>query len=139
LCNLLNQACRRSMTVEDQRDVTPDEVPPRRSSGIDRWRKTAGLWSGPLLALLLLLIPLGDLSTAEQRVAAVAALVITYWVTEAIPLPVTALLGAALITVLGIVPGGEVLLAFGDQVIFLFIGSFMIARAMQIHKLDLRI
>ena len=64
---------------------------------------------------------------------------VIFWITEAIPLPVTALLGAALAVIVGIAPAKSVLAAFGDPVIFLFIGSFMLARAMQVHGLDRRI
>lgn len=79
------------------------------------------------------------LSTEAHRLAAVAALVIIYWITEALPLPVTALLGMALIIVTGVAPPEDVFPALGNQVIFLFIGSFILARSMQIHHLDRRI
>lgn len=108
-------------------------------STFDRWRATIGMVVGPLLLIVLLLTPFPGLSTEAHRLAAIVALVITFWITEAIPLPATALLGMVLIVTFGVAPANEVLTAFGDQVIFLFIGSFMLARAMQIHGLDLRI
>src|SRR3989338_1067334 len=106
---------------------------------IDTWRRTAGLALGPAVALLLWWLPLPGLSATAHRLAGVVALVVIYWITEAIPLPVTALLGAALAVIVGIAPAKQVLAAFGDPVIFLFIGSFMLARAMQVHGLDRRI
>jgi solute carrier family 13 (sodium-dependent dicarboxylate transporter), member 2/3/5 len=109
------------------------------TSGFDRWRATIGLVLGPVLMLVMLIAPFPGLTTDQFRLAAIVALVITFWVTEAIPLPVTALLGVVLIVVFGVAPAPDVLTAFGDQVIFLFIGSFMLARAMQLHGLDLRI
>lgn len=128
--------------TEDEHRSPDDRRPtgtPNGMSSFDRWRSTIGMVAGPLLLVILLVTPFPGLSTEAHRLAAVVALIITFWVTEAIPLPATALLGMVLIVTFGIAPADEVLTAFGDQVIFLFIGSFMLARAMQIHGLDLRI
>ena len=108
-------------------------------SRFERWRGTVGLFVGPALGLLIYLLPGGALSPAAHRLGAVLALVGVYWITEAIPLAASALLGAVLIVGLGVAPTKEVLPAFSDPVIFLFIGSFMLARAMQVHRLDLRL
>ncbi|CAN5797430.1 DASS family sodium-coupled anion symporter [soil metagenome] len=105
----------------------------------DQWRRVIGMVLGPLLALVILLVPCDGLSTEAHRMAAVATLVVIFWITEALPLPVGSLLGIVLIVIAGIAPAPAVLDAFGDQVIFLFIGSFMLARIMQIHGVDLRI
>ena len=67
------------------------------------------------------------------------AAVIVLWMTETLPLPVTALVGAILCIVLGVAPARQVLAYFADPIVFLFIGSFMLARAMMIHRLDQRI
>ncbi|MBI4003795.1 MAG: DASS family sodium-coupled anion symporter [Candidatus Omnitrophica bacterium] len=106
---------------------------------MDRWRRTAGLGLGPLVALSLLFLPLPSLSPVAHRLASIVALVVIFWLTEAIPIPVTALLGAALAVVFGVASAKSVLAAFGDPIIFLFIGSFMLARAMQVHGIDRRI
>jgi sodium-dependent dicarboxylate transporter 2/3/5 len=105
----------------------------------ERRRATAGLLLGPLAAAALLALPLPGLSLSAHRLVGVLALVITYWLTEAIPIPVTALLGAALAVLLGIAPAGGVFAAFGDPILFLFIGSFILARAMEVHGVDRRI
>ena len=102
-------------------------------------RKAIGLVAGPLSALALFVLPLPSLSSEAHRLAAVVILVIVFWLTEAIPIPATALLGVALTVLLGVAPAGKVLAAFGDPVLFLFIGSFMLARAMRVHGLDRRI
>ena len=107
--------------------------------GFDYWRKTAGLFLGPAVALVLWFVPFPSLSTEAHRLAAVASFIIIYWITEAIPIPATALLGVALAVLLGVAPAGKILPAFGDPIIFLFIGSFMLARAMQVHGVDRRI
>jgi sodium-dependent dicarboxylate transporter 2/3/5 len=61
------------------------------------------------------------------------------WVSEALPLPVTALLGASLCILLGVADAKTVMAPFADPLIFLFLGSFMLARAMEIHRIDRRI
>ncbi|MEK7699910.1 MAG: hypothetical protein AAB332_05850 [Planctomycetota bacterium] len=55
--------------------------------------------------------------------------------TEAIPLPVTAMLGACLCILLGVADARVVFAPFADPIIFLFIGGFIIARAMTLHHL----
>ncbi len=113
--------------------------PGKKRRGFDYWRKTAGFILAPLLALLILWWPLPSLSLEAHRLAAVASFVIVFWLTEAIPIPATALLGIALAVSFGVAPAGKVLPSFGNPVIFLFIGSFMLARAMQVHGVDRRI
>ena len=81
-----------------------------------------------------------DSLTPEGRtLAAVLAAVAVLWVTETLPLPVTALTGALLCIILGVAPARQVLAYFADPIVFLFIGSFMLARAMTLHRLDQRI
>lgn len=62
----------------------------------------------------------------------------TLWVSEALPLPVTALLVAVLVIATGIASPAEVFAVFADPILFLFIGSFILAEAMQVHGLDKR-
>ncbi len=61
------------------------------------------------------------------------------WVTEALPLAVTALIGPVLAIILQVAPARTVFAPFADPIIFLFIGSFMLAEAMFAHGLDRRI
>jgi sodium-dependent dicarboxylate transporter 2/3/5 len=60
----------------------------------ERGRRTIGLFLGPVLFLLLLVLPLG-LDGKQQALAAVLGLVVTWWITEAIPIPVTGVVGSA--------------------------------------------
>jgi sodium-dependent dicarboxylate transporter 2/3/5 len=60
-------------------------------------------------------------------------------VTEAVPVPVTAVLASVLSVLLGIAPAHAVLAPYGDPIIFLFIGSFMLAAAFQETGLDRRV
>lgn len=74
-----------------------------------------------------------------QRLAAVFALVVIYWVTEAIPLAVTALLGVALAVALGAADTQTAFAGFSDPTVFLLIGSFLLVEATRAHGLDQRI
>jgi len=98
---------------------------------------------GAVLALAaflgLLLAPLPGLSGEAHRLAAVLAAVVVLWVSEALPLSATALLGAALCVILGVAPAKTVFAPFADPLIFLFIGAFILARGIFIHHLDRRV
>jgi sodium-dependent dicarboxylate transporter 2/3/5 len=104
----------------------------------ERARRTLGLFLGPALFLLALVLPAESLSAPAHRLTAVLAWVLTWWITEAVPIPVTALLGPALAVVLGVGTAGEMLAPFGDPIIFLFLGSFVIAEGMFSSGLDRR-
>ncbi|HKZ53210.1 MAG TPA: DASS family sodium-coupled anion symporter [Candidatus Acidoferrales bacterium] len=102
------------------------------------WRRRIGLFAGPLLALALYAMT-GAWPAEQRRLAAVLVFVIVFWVTEAIPIPATALLGPALCGLLGVAEVRVVLRAFADPVIFVFLGSFLLARAMTANGLDRRV
>jgi sodium-dependent dicarboxylate transporter 2/3/5 len=78
------------------------------------------------------------LEPAAHRLAAVMGAVVILWVTEALPMPVTALLGVAACVPLGVAPAKEAFAPFADPIMFLFIGSFILARAVFLHGLDRR-
>jgi sodium-dependent dicarboxylate transporter 2/3/5 len=105
----------------------------------DETRRKAGLVLAPALFILTLVIPIPGLDLPAHRLAAVMVLVIALWVTEAVPLPVAALLGPALAVVLGVGGARDVFAPFADPLIFLFIGSFILARAIFVHRLNERI
>jgi len=102
-------------------------------------RRRIGATLAPAVFVLLLLLPLGGLAPAAHRLAAVLGAVVMLWVTEALPLPATALLGAALCVVLQVAPAKEVFAPFADPLMFLFIGAFILARAIFLHGLDRRV
>ena len=105
----------------------------------NRRRRTAGLFLAPATLLLVLLLPMSGLSDAGHRLAAVMAAVVVLWVSEALPMAVTALLGPALAVVFHVATARRALASFADPIIFLFIGSFVLAEAMFVHGLDRRI
>lgn len=104
----------------------------------NRRRRTVGLFAGPAVLLLLLIAPL-PLADAPHKLAAILAMMVVLWVTEALPLAVTAVIGPVLAIVLRVAPARTAFAPFADPIIFLFIGSFMLAEAMFVHGLDRRI
>ena len=128
-----------AMEASPQGETKVRQIVSEGESRFDELRRKAGFILAPGLLLLILLLPLPGLSTEAHRLAGIMALVVTLWVTEAIPLPVTALLGPTLAVIFGIAPAGEAFAAFSDPLIFLFIGSFIIAQAIFVHRLNERI
>ena len=117
------------------------ESPPitAREERFERLRHTISLFVGPALFVVVLLLPTPGLTPEGHRLAAVLAWVIVYWVGEAIPIPATALLGPVLCVLLGIAEPATVLAPFAHPIVFLFIGSFMLAEGMIVHRLNERI
>ncbi len=102
--------------------------------------KKISLIAGPILALALLIF--GDLNPEHPEItamAAVALLMAFWWISEAIPLAATALLPIALFPILGIMPGKKAATLYFNHVIFLFLGGFIVALAMQKWNLHKRI
>ena len=105
----------------------------------NRRRRTVGLFLAPIVLLGLLLIPIPGLTPQGHRMAAIMVMVVVLWVSEALPMAVTAVLGPCLAVVFGVAPARAALAGFADPIIFLFIGSFVLAEAMFVHGLDRRI
>ncbi|MEJ2538560.1 MAG: DASS family sodium-coupled anion symporter, partial [Gemmatimonadota bacterium] len=99
-----------------------------------------GLIAGPALALLLLLLPAPTgLPPEGWRTAAVALWMAVWWMTEALPIPVTALLPLVLFPFLGVLPMAEAAAPYANEVIFLFMGGFFLAAAMESSGLHRRV
>lgn len=99
-----------------------------------------GLAAGPLLLVAILLFPRPEVFSPEAwRVIAIAAMMICWWVTEAVPLAVTAILPMVLLPVFGISSMGEATTPFASPIVYLFFGGFMIALAMEKWDLHRRI
>jgi len=103
-------------------------------------RQIVGLIAGPLLFLVILVQPVPEgMSVEASRVAAVALLMACFWMAETVPIPATAMLPIFLFPLLGVMPASEVTLSYGNQILFLFMGGFLIAVAMQKWNLHRRI
>ncbi|MFQ5559940.1 MAG: SLC13 family permease [Nitrospinota bacterium] len=101
--------------------------------------KKAGLFLGPLLSFVVLLLDFDPLNPAATKMAAIAVLMATWWITEAIPLAATALLPLVLFPLLGILKGKATAPVYINSTIFLFVGGFMIALTMEKWHLQKRI
>jgi sodium-dependent dicarboxylate transporter 2/3/5 len=119
-------------------DVEVVEALSAGEAAFNRRRQTVGLVLAPVVLLGLLAAPL-PLTPAAHRTAAILATIVVLWVTEALPMTVTAMLGPVLAVLFRIAPARAAFAPFADPIIFLFIGSFVIAEAMFIHGLDRRI
>lgn len=110
-----------------------------QTSGIPS-RHAIGLVLGPLLFAILMLMPLPDgMSPAARAVAAVTLLMAVWWITETLPMGITALLPVVLFPLLGVMDTAQTTSAYANHLIFLFLGGFMIAMAMQKWELHRRI
>ncbi|MCW4354574.1 SLC13 family permease [Hoyosella sp. YIM 151337] len=103
------------------------------------------LWFGRILGPALglaafLLIPADDaLSSSARITAAVAITVAVWWMTEALPLPVTSLVPIVAFPTLGVLQLSEATAPYASPTVFLFMGGFIIALAMQKWNLHKRI
>jgi solute carrier family 13 (sodium-dependent dicarboxylate transporter), member 2/3/5 len=100
-----------------------------------RW----GVFLGPLLFLAMLYwrpLPLGP---GGNEVFAVTLWMVMWWITEAVPLAVTALLPIVLFTLTGVMKLEEALVPYSDKIIYLFFGGFMLALGLEEHGLHKRI
>jgi solute carrier family 13 (sodium-dependent dicarboxylate transporter), member 2/3/5 len=99
-------------------------------------------WIGRALALTLsigiyLLLDGVAIEPAARSTAAIGVLMAVLWMTEAFPLPITSLLPIVLFPLAGVLDIGEATARYADDIIFLFMGGFMLALAMQrwgLHK-----
>jgi sodium-dependent dicarboxylate transporter 2/3/5 len=106
---------------------------------LERLLKTTGLLAGPSLAALVYVVHPGAHPPEGRRLLAILVLAAIWWMTEAIPLPATALVGSALAIVAGVAPARQVLAPYADPVIFLFLGSFLMAEAVTRYGLHVRL
>jgi solute carrier family 13 (sodium-dependent dicarboxylate transporter), member 2/3/5 len=88
---------------------------------------------------MLLLAPPEGMTLAAWRTAAVAALMAVWWITEALPIAATALTPIVLFPLLGIGSIGETTAPFANPVIYLFLGGFLIAMALEACGLHRRL
>lgn len=126
-----------SVATDYDKDASPGVVSAAEAR-FELWRKRAGVLLAPAaFAVVYALCP--GLSPEGRKLSAILAAVAVLWVCETVPLPVTALLGAILCVLIGVGDVKRVFAYFADPIVFVFIGSFILARAMSVHGLDRRI
>ncbi len=108
-------------------------------STVSNWKPIAALLSGPLLFILVLLTDPFDLGTNANKVLAVAILMISWWIAEALPMPAVALLPLVLFPLMGIAKLSEAAAPYANEVVFLFMGGFMIGLGIEKWSLHRRI
>ncbi len=97
--------------------------------------------AGPLMAVAVYLF-LGNITDAGEmasRMAGVAVLMAVWWLTEAVPMAVTALVPVIFFPLLGILDSKQTSMQYMDPIIFLFIGGFIIAYGIEKWMLHERI
>jgi sodium-dependent dicarboxylate transporter 2/3/5 len=101
--------------------------------------KYISLLAGIVVSLLLYFVNPFGVSPAAAKVLAIAGLMITWWVTEALPMPVVALLPLILFPLLKISKLEETATPYANPIIFLFMGGFMLGLAIEKWNLHKRI
>ncbi len=101
-------------------------------------RALVGAVGAPLAFVVLWLAPL-PLEAPAHRLAAIFGAILVAWVTEVLPIAVSALLVAPLLVLCDVATPKESFKHYADPLLFLFIGGFFIAESMRLHGLDRRI
>jgi len=102
-------------------------------------RQRVGLILAPVVFFAFLLFPFYPSNPFAHKALAIFVTIVVLWVTEGIPLPFSALLIPVLAIILGLLEPKDAFSNFSNPIIFLFLGSFVIAKAMSHHGLDKRI
>ncbi len=109
-------------------------------TGFGRIGRWVGLILGPALAIgLQFMAPPEGLSREAWLVVSLALLMVVFWVTEAIPISATALLPLAALPLLGVASIKNAASPYANEIVFLFIGGFMLAACVERWRLHERI
>ncbi len=99
-----------------------------------------GLILGAVVFLVMLALPApAQMSAPAWKTTALTALMAIWWISEAVPIFVTALLPIVLLPVLDIANIKDATAPYANPIIFLFMGGFFIALAIEAHGLHRRL
>jgi solute carrier family 13 (sodium-dependent dicarboxylate transporter), member 2/3/5 len=102
--------------------------------------KKIGFLLGPaLFVLLFFAVSPTFISPTANKVLALAAWIIVWWITEAVPISITAFLPLVLFPFMGVMKMSEATAPYANPIVFLFMGGFLIALALEKHRLHERI
>ena len=105
-----------------------------------RTKEQVGLLLGPVLFLVFgFLVRPADMSVDAAHALGAILWIAVWWVTEAVPIPVTSLLPLVLFPLLGLVTIKQMSAAYADELIFLFLGGFILALSLERWNLHRRI
>lgn len=123
------------------RSQTPlTSVEPTLLARLSHWRLQLGFALGPAVFVGLLVSGPPEAMNAESwRILALTLLMAIWWVTEALPIAVTALLPVALIPLMDVAPIEEAAAPYANPLVFLFLGGFLLAEAIQRWNLHRRL
>ena len=116
----------------------PKEVLTEAEQKFEDMRAKVGFVTSPLVFLIIYFMPMPSLTDNAHKLFAVVGFVLVLWLTESVPIPVAALIGAVLNVLIGVAPAKEVMAPFAHPLVFLFIGGFILAESIMHHKLDKR-
>lgn len=123
----------------DQRDPDFKAAPQPEVEPLSSFR-LSGLLAGPVLALLIAISPAPEGMPPEAwRMVAITVWMVIWWLSEAVPIPATALLPLALMPLLEVQSISDTAGRYGHPLIFLFLGGFLLASGMQRVGLHRRI
>jgi sodium-dependent dicarboxylate transporter 2/3/5 len=121
---LINTSSQKSVLSASSEAELPGPVPSPRSRAF--W-----LILGPLVYVVLALLTPSTLEAPARHVLGLAMWMAIWWVSEPVPLAATSLLPAGLLPALGVVPAREAVAPYANELVFLYLGGFFLAAALE--------
>jgi sodium-dependent dicarboxylate transporter 2/3/5 len=102
-------------------------------------KATIFLFLGVFISFLIIIVPFFNLPSETVKILAVAFLMLFWWITQALPMPIVALLPLFLFPLLGISSLEKTAFPYASPIVFLFLGGFLLGIAIEKWKLHRRI